>query len=328
MTLPAHFLRAARRWAAAASTALILLAGVSSTQAQAQETLTVAGFSAAPGDKALVTTRRMKKRPQTERLGLEIVSVTTYEVEVLEKLDTGYAIRWSPIDTRLEGAPPELEKRLMETLGDSIVAFEFESDPRGAPKRIRDREAVENRLFEAIGALAGDQSGDARKAVRQMMSSMSDEAFAGVLAKDAALLAAAQHPEPRQAGEETSAEIRPNPFGGAPIEAEKRVEIGPSEHDGLARYDWTVDFDEAAVKASVAAMLRKMAESMNRPTEEVDREIDAIDITFEEKAEALIGATDGWTRALTFERRLVGQLPGQTRDQSERVEIALTRAEK
>lgn len=291
-----------------------------------EEALTIAGFSAEPGDTALVTTRRMKKRPATEKPGLEIVSVTTYEVAVLEALEPGYVIRWSPIDSRLEGAPPELEKRLMETLGDSIVAFTFETDPRGAPTRIRDREAVEERLFKAMEALTGDGAEQAREGARRMMEAMSDKAFAAVLAKDAALLAAAQHPDPRPAGAVTVDEVRPNPFGGAPVEAQNSVEVAPSEHDGLARYDWTVSFDEAAVKDSIAAMLRKMAESVGRPTEEVDQQIAAIELTFEETGEALIGVDDGWARAVTFERRLVGGLPGDMRDQSERIEIALTRA--
>lgn len=250
-------------------------------------------------------------------------AVTPVAMDVLDRSETGYTLRWTMGLTEISTAEESSEAALAQVMAKSAegMVIEFEADPSLLPVRLLNGDAIRTAMRDGIKAAAEEilQQGEAHgmpgflvklmsmqiRHLADQYTDFSDERLMAQMLDKAALLAIGHNVALSKGDSQTYESVEPNPLTETPVPVRGTLELADVAADSgdpsirwWQSYDTIIMTEQAyGLTPEVKARLREKGVDPN----ELDPD-QYPPVEIEERAEAVIDARNGLTRNVAYER--------------------------
>ena len=146
------------------------------------ETLTLP-FKANVGDKAQITILKKVSVP-----GFTPLLSFKYDVEIIDKTQSGYTFSWIPTKFDVTNIPKEMAKPIRKLLASAMLSIKYSSDTSGVPVKFVDKENIIKETRSLLKK-TGNFNEQTFQKVEQLLRRMDDRKLALLFGKEAAMIA-------------------------------------------------------------------------------------------------------------------------------------------
>lgn len=257
----------------------------------------------------LVMTKLLVKVQGGER-SLSGRAETPVDLEVLEKSEQAYVIRWRYGETSFTDgqATPDPLAEPMARLSEGLQV-ELETDASGSVVGLRNKAEVVSTYQAAVEAMfaalaeGGASAADIEPIRARLSGVFTPEAIEILVLREPSLFFLPSGGVFQLATPNDYEDLLQNPLGGPPFPSKASMVLKAVDEDaGSAIIEWTQSIDPAKGKAVLLETLRQMAQSANAP-EPTEADLPAVQI--EDHALFTYDMASGWPRQITLRRSVM-----------------------